>query len=742
MRIRTQLLMASAAAALVAVAVILSLGYVTQRELATRRAQAESQDIARNMASLLALTQEYTVYGAARATTQWHARYEQLVRTVEATLARDARPHPALIELRDNVLDMGPLFDKLEAARQQGSTELAQRRRDLIVERLVSESQEVVESRYRWAVSIAESQARDQRVSAVILLLGPGSLLLVTMGLVLLVWRNVLRPVAALQAAATAIQGGDLQARTHSDARDELGDAARAVAAMAKSLLGANDALRVEVAQRREAQNRLRLVVDNVPALIGSIDAQRRYITVNQAYVAWHARALTDIVGRRVDEVNDADNYALLAPHLERAFEGEPVAFEAELRRVGARQALQVTYVPERDTAGKVIGVFSMKVNVTPLRRAEQQLRMMMEASPLGMFVIDANGDCTFTNPAWQRIAGTTLARSLGHGWQDAVHPEDRPRVNAEWQAGFASDQPQVSEHRYRRPDGASVWVRSHTAPVRGKGEREGVVGTVEDITGQRQLDLALAARTNELARSNEELERFAYVASHDLQEPLRMVTSYSQLLLRRHSERLNAEAQEFLAFVVDGGQRAQALIGDLLSLARLNSQSRPLQPVALETVLADVLRQLQRVVTQTGATVTHDPLPVVAADARQIGQLLQNLIGNALKFHGPRAPAVHIGASLSDGFWRISVADNGIGIEPRFFERIFVIFQRLHLRTDYQGTGIGLAICKKVVEQHGGRIGVESEPGQGSTFFFTIPAALTPPSPLPPARREPAVAP
>ena len=203
------------------------------------------------------------------------------------------------------------------------------------------------------------------------------------------------------------------------------------------------------------------------------------------------------------------------------------------------------------------------------------------------------------------------------------------------------------------------------------------------------------------------------------------MVTSYCQLLVRRHKAQLNAEAQEFLGFVVDGGQRAQALIGDLLNIARLNSQARPMQPVALEAVLADVLRHLRLRVTETGATVTHDPLPVVPADARQMGQLLQNLISNALKFHGSEMPAVHIGALEVDGFWRISVTDNGIGIEPKYFERIFVIFQRLHLRTDYQGTGIGLAICKKVVERHGGRIGVESKAGKGSTFFFTIPLRL-----------------
>jgi light-regulated signal transduction histidine kinase (bacteriophytochrome) len=173
---------------------------------------------------------------------------------------------------------------------------------------------------------------------------------------------------------------------------------------------------------------------------------------------------------------------------------------------------------------------------------------------------------------------------------------------------------------------------------------------------------------------------------------------------------------------MVDGGQRAQALIRDLLSLARLDSQARPWQAVALDNTLADTLQQLRLRVQETGATVTHDPLPTVLADARQIGQLMANLVGNALKFCGPAAPSIHVSAVREGSGWRISVRDNGIGIEPRYFDRIFQMFQRLHLRSEYDGTGIGLAICKKVVERHGGRIGVESTPGQGATFFFTLP--------------------
>jgi light-regulated signal transduction histidine kinase (bacteriophytochrome) len=287
----------------------------------------------------------------------------------------------------------------------------------------------------------------------------------------------------------------------------------------------------------------------------------------------------------------------------------------------------------------------------------------------------------------------------------------------------LASGEPYVLELEYVQPGGICGWVDARGECVRdAQGRIVGLQGTVQDITTRHSADQRLAAKSHELQRSNEDLERFAYVASHDLQEPLRMVTSYGQLLTRRHLADLKPEAQEFVAYMVDGGQRAQALIRDLLSLARLDSQAKPWTPVALEALLAQALQPLRLRVQETGAKITHDPLPTVVGDAGQLGQLMANLVGNALKFCGKAAPVVHIGALREGSGWRISVRDAGIGIEPRYFDRIFQMFQRLHLRTEYEGTGIGLAICKKVVERHGGHIGVQSTPGQGATFFFTLP--------------------
>jgi len=250
-------------------------------------------------------------------------------------------------------------------------------------------------------------------------------------------------------------------------------------------------------------------------------------------------------------------------------------------------------------------------------------------------------------------------------------------------------------------------------------------VSLVADAIAQgivrKRTELALQERARELARSNEELERFAYVASHDLQEPLRMVASYTQLLGRRYKGKLDSDADEFIAFAVDGVTRMQALINDLLTFSRVGTQGGALVPLELGTALAAALINLRAAIESSGAVVTTDVLPTVLANERQMVQLFQNLIGNAIKFHGPEAPRIHIGAEKLAGEWQITVRDNGIGIDPTFWNRLFVVFARLHNRSEYAGNGIGLAICKKIIERHGGRIWLESLPGRGSTFFFTL---------------------
>jgi light-regulated signal transduction histidine kinase (bacteriophytochrome) len=225
-----------------------------------------------------------------------------------------------------------------------------------------------------------------------------------------------------------------------------------------------------------------------------------------------------------------------------------------------------------------------------------------------------------------------------------------------------------------------------------------------------------------DLNRSNEELGQFAYIASHDLQEPLRMVASYTQLLSKRYAGKLDADADEFIAFAVDGANRMQRLIQDLLAYSRVGTKGGELVETSSEDALEHALMNLGGAIAESGALVTHDPLPSVLADEGQLVQLFQNLVGNAIKYQTPGVPRIHVSSAKQDqAKWMFSVEDNGLGIESQYFDKIFGMFQRLHRREEFEGTGIGLAICKKIVERHGGNISIESTLGQGSTFRFAL---------------------
>jgi PAS domain S-box-containing protein len=729
MRIRTQALIAVAIALGSMVVIGALLAHISALVERTLREQQDSRVVARDVTSLLVLTQEYNLNFDAQPAAQWHRVHASLLHTVESAVTASAPAEPELLALKQHIAELAPLFNSLEETAIEDDGPFAQRRRSLLLERLATQSQELAELRYAWATKIGIAQQQQQQALGTIVLGGPIVLLLVCCALAWVIRRDLLQPLERLQAAATALQLGAPAPRMNLTSSNEVGDAARAFDAMADALLSTNGQLEHEAAEHRRVRQQLAVVLDNVPALIAHIDNDQRYEVVNRAYLAWDHRVGGDIVGHSVEEVHGPANYADLQPYLERALAGEKVVFEAMLTRGIQSHVMRVSYVPEIEADGRVSGVFSMKTDITELRRSEDRLRMVMDASPVGIFTRSPDGVLTYANPAWRRITGRTEAQALKTTVSQLVHPDDQGRVRALWKIAMMKREPVVSEHRYVRTDGRVIWIRGHISMLRRDGIIECGIGVIEDITDRRMVDQALADKTAALARSNEDLERFAYVASHDLQEPLRMVNMFGQLMMQRKAAQLDAEAQEFLGFMVDGGQRAHELVRDLLSLARLDSQAKTPEPVMLESVLGDTLDQLSDSLKSTGAVVTHDVLPTVMGDRSQLGQLLTNLVGNAVKFCGEAAPVVHVSATHERGFWRISVRDNGIGIEPRHFERIFVIFQRLHLRSQHAGTGIGLSICKRVVERHGGRITVESTPGQGSTFSFSLPDTPAPQS-------------
>lgn len=366
---------------------------------------------------------------------------------------------------------------------------------------------------------------------------------------------------------------------------------------------------------------------------------------------------------------------------------------------------------------------------------ARQDREMILSAPQEGICGLDGDGRITFINPSARRLLGWADDEGVGLALHDAVHHHRAdgtayPSCECPMFLTLRDGQPrEVTDEVYWRKDGTAFPVEYSVSAIRRDDVTTGVVVVFRDITQRRVIEQALHDKTAELERSNTELEQFAYVASHDLREPLRMVTSYMALLERRYGDRLDQDARDFIAFARDGAQRMDRLVLDLLEYSRIGRIAPPKETLTLRQIVDDAVRPLQAQTEAEGGAVRVqdglDDLPPVFGCRDELARLVQNLVANALKYHHPdRPPLVTLSARRDGAAVVLSVADNGIGIDPQYFDRIFMIFQRLHTREQYPGTGIGLAICKRVAEQHGGRIWLESTPGQGSTFHVRLPAA------------------
>ena len=358
------------------------------------------------------------------------------------------------------------------------------------------------------------------------------------------------------------------------------------------------------------------------------------------------------------------------------------------------------------------------------LRRSKEYYQRLVETVKAIPWELDpADWRFNYIGPQAAKLLGCNVRkRCAPEEWLSKIHPEDRPKVQQALRDALLPNRDQDLVHRVLAADGSTVWMRSIVTSLCTDGRPRLIHGFTVDITAAKHAEQALAQRAEELARSNKDLQDFAYVASHDLQEPLRMVSSYTELLAERYRGRLDADADEFVAFITDGVARMQELIRDLLAYSRVSTRGRDIARTDGEVVLARSLENLRAAILESGAVVEHDPLPVVEADSAQLGQVFQNLIGNSIKFRGQVRPAVRVSAQEEGTGHVFSVADNGIGIDPQYSEIIFGLFQRLHTTREYAGTGIGLTLCRKIVERHGGRIWVESKLGEGSVFRFTIP--------------------
>jgi PAS domain S-box-containing protein len=359
------------------------------------------------------------------------------------------------------------------------------------------------------------------------------------------------------------------------------------------------------------------------------------------------------------------------------------------------------------------------------ITKSEDFLRNIVENIPNMIFVKSAdNLNFEMINKADEDLFGHSREEVIGKTDYD-FFPKDQADFFTQTDREALQNKKllDIPEETIETKNLGQIILHTKKIPIFNKeGNPQYILGISEDITERKQAEDALNVKVDELARSNAELEQFAYVSSHDLQEPLRMVSSYMQLLQRRYEGEIDPKADKYINFAVEGATRMQQLINDLLTYSRITTQAKEFEPVDSELVLTEVLSNLNVLITENGAVITHDPLPNILADSSQLSQVLQNLIINSIKFHGDKTPEIHVSAKNEGNKWLFSVQDNGIGIDPAHSDRIFEVFKRLHKRKEYPGTGIGLSICKKIIERHGGRIWVEAELGKGSIFYFTIP--------------------
>ncbi len=480
----------------------------------------------------------------------------------------------------------------------------------------------------------------------------------------------------------------------------------------------------------RESEERYRMLLDGIrDYAIYMVDARGEIVSWNAGAERIKGYTAEEIVGRNFSCFFPPEDIALGRPEEILRLTAERGRHQEEgmrVRKDGSRFLAGLVFTALRDAAGKLRGFSEFSHDLSASNESQARYRGLLEAAPDAMVVVNQNGEIILLNLQTEKQFGYRSDELVGQSVKTII-PEgfaerliaDGTRTAAE---ALAQQIGMGIELQGRRKDGSEFPIEIMLSPLAGPQEIL-VTAAIRNITERKRSQEQLVKTVGELKRSNDELEHFAYVASHDLQEPLRMVASYTQLLAKRYRGRLDADADDFIAYAVDGSTRMQQLIKDLLAYSRAGTDGTALVKISSQMALQAALANLRLTIGESGAVVTHDSLPYILTDDNQLSQVFQNLVGNAIKYRSAEVPRIHVWATTNGGRETIfSVRDNGMGIDPQYFGRIFVLFQRLHGREEFEGTGIGLAICKKILERLGGRIWVESQPGKGSTFHFSLP--------------------
>ncbi|MGC4099534.1 MAG: PAS domain S-box protein [Nitrospira sp.] len=514
------------------------------------------------------------------------------------------------------------------------------------------------------------------------------------------------------------------------------------IAARTTELATVNEAWHVETDERKRSAEALRktqaqfnILAESAPVGIFNCDREGLIIYANERMIEMVGVTSQEEVRAEWGHALHPDDHDRVMTAWAHSVEtGQP--FRSEYRFVHRNGSVawvlgQAYTIPSGD--GTVMGFVGTLTDVTEDRAKEEQFRLVVESAPCGMLMTNSEGRITLINGQIEVLFGYARSELIGSSVEQLIPGRFRSAYSEMWQTfGHAPSVRGMGIGRDLfglRKDNTEFAVEIGLNPIRTTDDAF-VLATVVDITERKRAQLELERQTAELSRSNHDLEQFAYVASHDLQEPLRMVSNYCGLLARRYKGKIDHDADEFIDFAVEGAKRMKTLIDDLLMYSRVGRRGEA--PIAIDAAksVRTAVANLQIAIKERGAVIHYDSLPTVLADPSQLNQVFQNLIGNALKFSSDRPPVIRISACSIPGTkgrsqWQFSVQDNGIGFDQQYGERVFVIFQRLHTRTEYPGNGMGLAIVKKIVEHHGGRIWVESTPKMGTTFFFTLSGPL-----------------
>jgi PAS domain S-box-containing protein len=501
-------------------------------------------------------------------------------------------------------------------------------------------------------------------------------------------------------------------------------------------LLGFSEISR-DISARKETEVKYRGLLEAAPDAMVVVNAAGEIVLLNVQAEKQLGYRRDELVGQKVKNIIPegfaerliADGTRTAADALAQQI-GTGIELVAR-RKDGSEFPIEIMLSPLESTEGILVTAAIRDISVRKaseehLAQMEGRYRGLLEAAPDAMVVVNQSGEIVLLNVQAEKQFGYRRDELLGQKVKNIIPEGFAERLIADGTRTAAEALAQQIgtgiELRGRRKYGSEFPIEIMLSPLESP-EGSLVTAAIRDITERKKSEERLVKTVGELKRSNDELQQFAYVASHDLQEPLRMVASYTQLLAKRYKGRLDSDADEFIAYAVDGSNRMQGLIQDLLAYSRAGTNGKALHEISSEKALKDALANLRATIQESGAVVTHDPLPAITTDDTQLVQVFQNLVGNAIKYRSAEVPRVHVSATKNGGKdWTFSVRDNGLGIDPQYFERIFVLFQRLHGREEFKGTGIGLTICKKIVERLGGRIWVESQPEKGSTFHFALP--------------------